>query len=300
MKPYLAFSLPLALVLLSGCVTAPKLSETQTWLNLDPLQVKADTEFRGLRVDVYRVPTNDTPMVNDLQTQLGPEAPASDPSLYSWIGIDLGNGLFVDSHGNISVDLMRLYGIQEPFHIEEVIAGLIPVKVDFRQQSGGFQRKGGGTDLPDVTVNFGEDSFDLNFSQPSSKASIYIDENGVTYDAHGMLGSSKYSLSQPSLHRVVRQGTLGSNDYVAKNDNEVALGSTFLVKRMDKVIEIQQLSMLSISARPIHYVRTDSGCLFSDLTGNVYEIRRDGDTITVSRNTKLNRAFRILPPASDN
>jgi hypothetical protein len=298
MKHFLLFSA--SLVFLYGCASAPKLPETQAWLSLDPVQVKAEPEFYGLRVDIYRVPTEDTGTVNDLQKQLGPKAPSTDPNLYSWIGINLGNGLFADSHGNIAVDLVRLYGIQEPFHVEEVIAGLIPVKIDFRQESGAFQRKGGGDDLPDVTADVGDDSIDLNFSHPSSKASITTDEDGLTYDAHGLLGSSKFILHQPNPHRVTRQGMLfGGIDYVAKNDNEATLGQKFIIKRKDKVINIQELNLLSASTRPIQYVRTDSGCIFSDLGGSLYEIRREGDTITVSRNSKLKRTFKISADAAD-
>ena len=86
-----------------GCATTPKLPENQKWLPLDPLQVKADSEVYGLRVDIFRVSAEDNPLVNDTQKQID-TAPTSDPSMYSWVGIDLGNGLFSDSHGNIAVD----------------------------------------------------------------------------------------------------------------------------------------------------------------------------------------------------
>jgi hypothetical protein len=284
--------------LLLGCASAPKLPQTQAWLSLDPIQVKTDIEFYGLRVDVYRVQPD---VNNDTQQAAGgPPNPASDPSKYSWIGIDLGNGLFEDSHGNIAVDLVRLYGIEEPFHLEEVIAGLIPVKIDFRQKDGVFQRKGGGSDLPNVTAEIGDDSLELTFSQPYSKASIYRDEEDVTFDGHGLLGSNKYGLHQASPRRISRQGLIGSIEFTAKNDNEAALSSKFLMKRKDKVITIQELSALSNSTRPIQYVRTESGCIFSDRGGNVYEVKRAGDTITVSRNSKLNRTYTILTAASDN
>jgi len=295
MKRLLLFSI--SLILLYGCASAPKLPETQAWLALDPVQVKADVELYGLRVDIYRV----TPEINnDVSKALGgPSNPATDPSKYSWVGIDLGNGLFEDSHDNISVNIAKLYGIQEPFHIEEVVEGLIPVKVDFRQEGGIFQRKGGGDNLPDVTIEFGDDSSELTFSRPYSKASIFRDGDDITFDGHGLLGSNKYTLHQSGPRHVSNQGFIGSVTYIAKNDNAASLSSKFLMKRKDKVITIQELSMLSNSTRPIQYVRTDSGCIFSDRGGNVFEIKRDGDTITVSRNSKLNRTYKILPPASD-
>ncbi len=90
--------------------------------------------------------------------------------------------------------------------------------------------------MPDVTATVDERSLDLVFCHPYSKASIYSDEDGLTYDPHGLLGNGKFTLRQPGPYRVVRQGLLGGHEYVAKNDDEVALGSQFLVIRKNDVI----------------------------------------------------------------
>lgn len=282
-----------ALAGLAGCTTAPKLPQEQPWQPIDPFTLTADSEIYGLRVDIYRTPKDAN---NDIAKALGgPENPASDASKYSWIGVDLGNGLFMDTHNNLSVDLVRLYGLKAPFHIEETILGAFPVKVDFQLTDKTLERKGGGDNLPDVSAEFGKASIELHFTRPDSKATIYSEKDSISFDGHGLLGTNKYALLQHNQYRISRDGFVGSIEYVVKNEDKVDLAKKFIATRKDeKLISFEEESMISGTTRPIQFARTESGCVFSDQAGKVFEIKKEGDTITVSRNSKPVRIYKIL------
>ena len=119
-------------LVLVGCASAPPSSQPDPsrQATSDPVQVKADKEIYGLRVDIYR---NERGAIGTINISGGasPTAPTFDPWTYGLTGIDAGNGLFLDTNGNLAVDLARLYGIKAPFHIEETVAGLVPYKVSY-------------------------------------------------------------------------------------------------------------------------------------------------------------------------
>src|SRR5208283_5724424 len=99
-------------LVLVGCASAPPtLPDPNQQADPDPVQVKADKEVYGLRVDIYRNERHGTGTV-DLSGGMTQSAPVIDAWDYALTGIDAGNGLFLDTNGNLAVDLARLYAIQ--------------------------------------------------------------------------------------------------------------------------------------------------------------------------------------------
>jgi len=114
------------LFVLVGCASTPSvMPDSSRQSEPSPVQVKADKEVFGLRVDIYRNERGGMGTVN-ISGGASPTAPIIDPWNYALTGVDAGNGLFLDTNGNLAVDLARLYQINPPFHIEETVAGLFP------------------------------------------------------------------------------------------------------------------------------------------------------------------------------
>jgi hypothetical protein len=274
------------------------LPEAAARLPLSPIQVKAGVEVYGLRVDVARIPPGSDLEATDLKNQV-PDAQVADPHDYSWVGADLGNGLFIDSNGNLSVDLARLYTIQEPFTVEESVHGFNVFKIVFSRENNVFHRSGGAPDLPDVAATFGDGEVDLRFADQSSQPTIYLDRDGVTFDSHGLLGLGKVVVHQASDRRV--QTNAKFDTLVAKNDNEAGLSSLFRLDRKDGVLRIRPQSLFSGFIpgvdRPMSYVLTKTGCFFIDVNGDAGQITRDGNTITVTKNGKVTQTYQVLASA---
>jgi len=257
------------------------------------VQVKPDKEVFGLRVDLYRNERRGTGTV-ELGGAAAADAPIIDPWDYALTGIDAGNGLFLDTNGNLAVDLARLYAIQAPFHIVETVVGLFPYKVSYIFQGSKFQRRGGGSDLPDEVATLSGDQLDV--STKDAQSSIYSSTEGLIYQPSGFHLTGKVALKQVSPDRVELGGMLGNSVYVARSEDEADLTSKFNLAFDGKVLVITLGGAILGNGATYRYVRTTDGCWFSDPQGNSHDISLQDGTITVRKNRKVERTYKILPP----
>jgi hypothetical protein len=283
-----------AFLVLVGCASAPPPSQPDPSQQVDPdlMQVKADKEIYGLRVDIYR---NERGAIGTINISGGasPTAPIFDPWSYGLTGIDTGNGLFLDTNGNLAVDLARLYGIKAPFHIEETVAGLVPYKVTYLFKGSKFQRKGGGDDLPDLVATYSGD--EINVSTKDSEGTIYSDSNSVVFTPSGFHLTGKIALKQVSPNRVELEGLLGNGSYIARDVDDADLTSKFSLEFNGKVLTIKLGGAMLGNGASYRYMRTIDGCWFIDPQGNTHDISLQDGTITVRKNGKVERTYKILP-----
>jgi hypothetical protein len=280
-----------ALLVLAGCAGAPSvMPDSSRRADPDPMQVKADKEVFGLRVDVYR---NESVGIQIASNTVQ----VSDPSNYALTGVDAGNGLFVDTNGNLAVDLARLYQITPPFHIEETVAGLFPYKISYLFQGKTFKRSGGGSDLPDQVATYRGDEVDVSTKSylGSTDGSIYSDSDGLVYNLSGLHLTGRVVLKQVSPNRVELGGLVGNSSYVLRNAYEADLTSKFNLAVYDNVLRITLGGSLLGKGTTYNFVRTLEGCWFSDAKGNTHEISLKDGTITVRKNGSVERTYKILP-----
>ncbi len=278
-----------AFLVLVGCASAPStLPDPSRQANPDPVQVKADKEVFGLRVDLYRNESNGAGIVDPTR---------KDPWNYALTGVDAGNGLFLDTNGNLAVDLARLYAIEPPFHIEETVAGLFPYKITYLFLGSKFQRSGGGNDLPDQVAIFSGDEVDVSTKsyQGSTEGSIYSDSEGLIFKPSGMHLTDRVVLKQVSPNRVELGGLLGNGAYIAKNEDDADLTSKFKLEFYGNVLKIMLGGYMLGNGSTYSYVRTPEGCWFSDPQGNSHEVSLQDGTITVRKNGRVERSYKILP-----
>jgi hypothetical protein len=289
-----AFIVSAAFLLLVGCASAPPaLPDPTRQIDPDPFQVKADKEVFGLRVDLYRNERRGAGTTDLSGGNSTSSVPIIDAWDYALTGIDAGSGLFLDTNGNLAVDLVRLYDIKPPFHIEETVAGLVPYKISYLFHGSTFQRTGGATDLPDQTVALSGDGFAVSTQQ--SKSSIYPDSNTLVYALGGFHLTSKVVLKQVSPERVELQGILGNASYIVRNEYEVDLTNKFKLEDSGKVLTITLGGAMLGNGAAYRYVKTLEGCWFADPKGNTHEISLVDNTITVSKNGKVEKTYKILP-----
>ena len=281
----------LFLFLLWGCASQPPLPLPTARTPLGPLQAQAVPEVYGLRIDVDRIPPGQDQLANDLKSAVS-TAPSIDPSQYSWVGVNMGNGLFLDSNGNLAVNLVSLYHLADQFQILEKVNALIPYEVRFERSGRDFQRAGGGATLPDAKAVFNDGEIDLNFPDASTQPSIFLD-HGVTYDGHGLMNSGQQKLTQEKENFVTVPALLGSFNYYVKRPDRADYGARFIVEKKGNILFIKHPGMLGNSA-PIKYELTSDGCAFLDRNGRLHTIVKAGNKITYSVNGNVERTFEIV------
>ena len=277
---------------LAGCATQPPLPLPGERAPLGPLEAQAVPEVYGLRVDVDRIPPGQDQLANDLKSAV-PSAPSKDPSQYAWVGVYMGNGLFVDSNGNLAVDLYRLYKLEPQFQILETVQGLVPYQIKFERSGDTFQRAGGGSNLPDAKVDFSSGEIDLTLPDRTTQPSIMIDK-GVTYDAHGFMNAGQMQLQQERDNYVNSPSLLGGYAFIVKKPDLADYGSRFIVRKEGNVLMIRHPSMLMDSGKTIQYELTPTGCAFTDMSGSLHTISRVGNLVTVTVNGKVDRTYELL------
>jgi hypothetical protein len=259
---------------------------------LDALHVKADREPFGMRVDLFRVDKNSDPALNAMVAQGGNTYVAVSPSTYALTGVDLGNGLFYDTNGNLGLDLVRFYGLEPPFAVEETQVRFVTRKVTFTVEGNTFRRIGGGDDNPDQIVTFRSDSWNVDGAANAYHGTVLTDSDGLVFSGAGqLLGKGKVVLRQVKDTRIELPSLLGDVVFSATDDDELRLSNKFHLKTVGNVLTIQPTGYMVANEAAYRFVRTATGCWFSDPQGNSHEVSRDGSTISVLKNGKLEETF---------
>jgi hypothetical protein len=111
---------------------------------LDPLALTPAVESSFLRVDIVRGTHPDTTV-----TITNPDGSKAPPKMkdndYSEVVVDFGNGIILDSNNNLSIDLLRLYGMENlaSYHIIKRPADLFDSAITYDLRGGVFTSKVG-------------------------------------------------------------------------------------------------------------------------------------------------------------
>jgi hypothetical protein len=113
------------ILLLAGCAThkVAYIPEESDQISLEPLQVEIDYEVYLLRIDLIRQTTREEYTTTDWEgNTVTQKEDVAVP--YHYLGVDLGNGLFLDSHNNLSFNILKLLGIDREDDFKIVRGGI--------------------------------------------------------------------------------------------------------------------------------------------------------------------------------
>ena len=104
--------------------------------------------------------------------------------------LDLGNGLFLDANGNLSLDILKMLGKtnQDNFSITQQGRGLLARDIVYEKK--GHQatvKRGGLGGTTEITVHGSGATFHGGFLK--SEQEITKTESEVVYDPHGVFGA---------------------------------------------------------------------------------------------------------------
>jgi hypothetical protein len=178
------------ILLLAGCVTQvphievniPAESEQ---ISLEPLQVKIDYEAYLLRIDLIRQSTKEEYTTTDWEGKTVTEK--RDVTVpYNYLGVDLGNGLFLDAHNNLSISILKLLGIDREDDFKIVSGDAI-----YEKTGNIFKSTYGNTISSEITLNDTGATIVVPGGVIEAKANtrdIIVFNDEITYKSRGALG----------------------------------------------------------------------------------------------------------------
>jgi len=117
------------ILLLAGCAThathnVANIPAESEQISLEPLQVEIDYEAYLLRIDLIRQTTKEEYTTTDWEGNTVTQTEEVDVP-YHYLGVDLGNGLFLDAHNNLSFNILKLLGIDREDDFRIVRGGIV-------------------------------------------------------------------------------------------------------------------------------------------------------------------------------
>ena len=186
MKRY--FIIFFIILLLAGCAThkvsyIPAESEQ---ISLEPLQVEIDHEAYLLRIDLIRQTTTEEYTTTDSQGNTVTQTETVNVP-YHYLGVDLGNGLFLDAHNNLSFNILKLLGIDREDDFKIVKNGII-----YEKTGNIFRLKYGNAINTEITLKDTGATITKTGGVIKAKANqldIIVFNDEIVYEPHGVLGA---------------------------------------------------------------------------------------------------------------
>jgi hypothetical protein len=279
------------LLAVSGCATDNFESTARSLpqLPLAPLSVKAAWEVYGLRVDLVRAQHVVADLISDGQNVDSTRSERPQP--YDFLGVDLGNGLFLDANGNLSVDLVRLYGWEGDFHLESASTSIFSPAASWERSGDVFQSKYGWAGTSSLKVTFLPQQ--LKISAPfAGDQTILVEKDGLFYKSGRPWGLGDEKITQRSPTIVTLPTLWGGVVFQKLSDDQLKLGNVS-VDRQGTVLEIHWGTPLA--PRQLSFARTATGCVWwnADRHG---EVSRIGQLILITGTDQPQRILNVLAP----
>ena len=132
-------------------------------------------------------------------------------------------------------------------------------------------------------------------STKDSQGTIDSDSSSIVFTPSGFHLTGKIALKQASPTRVELEGLLGNGSYIARDVDDADLTSKFSLEFNGNVLTIKMGGAMLGKGASYRYIRTIDGCWFIDPQGITHDISLLDGTITVRKNGKLERSYKILP-----
>lgn len=268
--------------LFAGCMTIKKITipDEAERLELQPLQAAAGYDVYQLRIDIVRQTTTKTETVTDSKGVTSTKT-ITENKPYHYLGVYLGNGLFLDANLNLGLDLIRL------LHLEDRQNFTLIRKIPNLFQSQVIYKKEGNL----ITIEYRpaimgiKQTITLNDKGAKIKGGFLqadqdITENAseIVYDPHGIFG-------EWSVLRLLKKENgaeipgFWENMAVVKNaDGTVTLPKYMKFEIAGREIVLKLSDIFGIVHKTYRLIMTNDSILFFDEHnwGILIEIYTDG------------------------
>ena len=264
----------------SACASLNKavVSDPNRRLGLQNLRLSADYDVYQLRVDLIRQTTSRYRGNNHYQ-QL--------PTPYHPLGVELGNGLFYDANGNLTLNLDQLPELQHlnNFTIRKKERGSWNRVETYTKQDQSFLKEGSGLFSSKLKASLSDSAIVIDEGFLSPKNTIEVNAEGLQY-GNGLFATSLKERSGS----VVLKKFLNNEEY-RQQGNTIYLDRDYLVAHKGEVIEITNARGLFRSIW--HFIKIDNSYYFFDKHHRGVKITIRGQEVLVEENGRNQAIFLV-------
>lgn len=269
--------LVLLTVYLGACTSMDKdfLGNSDNYGELEPLKLEPGYELYDLRVDLKRHTREEEFNGGDEPRTMTLEL------VYMPIGFYIGNGVFVDTNFNLTVDVLQLYGIKEDedFTILQNFTNSYVKPRKYIKQGDSFELLVGEDEDGKISVDYSGEEI-LTDRKPGGEIAIKWEDETLIAEPTGMLkamethrisgGEKEYKIKLP-LKKV----------YVTIGKEGLSFGESF-----DVAIEGKVMKFTYADGKVYRLVRIGEDVYFFNRGYTGLHIAKEGNVITVTRETR--------------
>ena len=257
--------------------------DRSAWLEPEEPRIRPAVDVFQLRLDLERTVANEDPTF--IVNKDGTYKTITDIVPDHYLGVDIGNGLFVDFNGNLCVDVIRLAGLdaRPSFRLKRISKGNADGAAEYIKEEGAITivEDDAGRRKVEAAVEEGKALVSTSrFFQPKE---IFWNEKEVRLHPAGFLSEFRKSHIRAQGAKIIfsngygveksAQGTVMLNNYrVVTKD-----GDKILYKIGNRVL----MTMVRSKDRAVFY-RTDKQGFYVDLLPGRIAIYSDGGTTEYS------------------
>lgn len=283
------------ILVLASCTTLDSVYlESQTALeNIEPFEVEPGLEFTGIRLDMIR--NMEDPTVFDRKTGLSLKGGFAGVE-YSPVGVHLGNGFFLDSNMNLSIDILNYFGIEGNFELKSV-------KNNFTKETWQISRDG-----EDYYIEFAGSLVGGKSAVKNGNEYLYAFDGGVVIGNIKQVDGSVYWHNPQALFLDQNYDVIKVDDSSAAilhNDREKARitspepGIVLIENVIALTYTVDGIQLHKWTPNPIievmgeiqpHslFVPTKNGFAYLPNKNFAYFVEKEGNVITIYSNSKKN------------
>lgn len=231
------------LVILCGCATLdvkdiPAPTDT---IAFEPQKIEISYDVTLLRIDLLRQYTTQSQTVTTTDAQGKTQTVVKQvqvPVPYHYLGVDMGNGIFLDANQNLSLNLLKLLGLKpdQDFTITRRGRGLFAQDATFTKKGNRLTIDYGGLFSSPTEIEFTPQGAHFKGGILSSDQDIIVGKNRITYDPHGIFEewSQSYITSVGSSAQI--PGFWKDTQINKNKDGSINLGESLVVRHEGKRI----------------------------------------------------------------
>ena len=294
----LLFSLSLTLILLISCTTLDRkfIEDENNRVTLDDIRLEMDYEVYHFRADLIRQTTIENVTTTDSVRVFSTDQEDKDVP-YHYVGLRLGNGLFLDYNHNLSVDLVEFFNLgKSDFSIIRKGNAMDPgnVTIEYHKSDEMFTRNVKTFLGQNTTAQFGDDSAFIIDGLFRSEINVVKTDQKVLCIPRGIFGFlSKVEIERKDDSTVVIPGFWQDSVFELRDSDTLEMGNQFIIEKLGSELLIEFQGMFGITTT-YHFIRTANGFMFYDDNYRGVTAERNGDTIRVEEYNQLDFTAKIL------
>jgi hypothetical protein len=216
----------------------PSSAET---IAFEPQKIEIGYDVTLLRIDLQRQYTTQSQTVTTTDAQGKTHTTVKQVQVavpYHYLGVDMGNGIFLDANMNLSLSLHKLLGLRndQNFTIVRHGRGLFSADATFSKRGNQLTIDYGGLFSSPTEIEFTTQGAHFKGGILSADQDIIVEKNRITYDPHGLFDgwSKSYITAVGSSAQI--PGFWKDTAINKNKDGSINLGESLVVRHEGKRI----------------------------------------------------------------